>query len=376
MLKVFLDERSSSACNCLKRIICSGEALTYELKERVFERLHVELHNLYGPTEASIDVSHWACQPESSRCEVPIGRPIFNTQLYILDSQLRPMPVGVPGELYIGGEGLARGYLGRPDLTAAAFVPDPFSQKPGGRLYKTGDLARFRPDGAIEFLGRVDHQVKVRGYRIELGEVEHALIEHNQVREAIVVVREDVPGDVRLVAYLVPCAGTIPNNSELRTFLKRKLPDYMVPAAYVVLDSIPLLPNGKINRRAFPAPKWGSSAPPVPQDEFLTTHEQAIATIWKSVLHTERIGLHENFFDLGGHSLMMVQVRNRIREHLNQDIKMVDLFRYPTIRTLTQHLAKQDQAPVARHDFARRARMQKEAWRRRKQLKNGRSRNG
>jgi amino acid adenylation domain-containing protein len=369
MLKVFLNERLLETCSCLKRIICSGEELTYELEQRVFERLNVELHNLYGPTEASIDVSHWTCQTKNNRCAVPIGHPIFNTELYILDSQLRPLPVGIPGELYIGGEGLARGYLAHPALTAETFIPNAFSQKPGARLYRTGDKSRFRSDGAIEFLGRIDHQVKVRGYRVELGELEHSLTEHPHVSEAVVMLREDIPGNMSLVAY-VSCTGTIPSSDELRTFLKRKLPDYMIPSAYVVLHSIPFLPNGKIDRRALPVPKCGNSETLAPPAEFLTDRECIIAEIWKSVLHLEQISWNENFFDLGGNSLMMVQIRNSIREHLDRDVSIVDLFRYPTIETLAQHLAKlEDEVPIAAlHDFANRIKKQKAAWSRKRRF--------
>src|SRR5437867_5145797 len=234
MLQMFLLEPGlEERCKSLKRVICSGEALPLELQERFFSRLGAELHNLYGPTEASIDVTYWQCQPENHDWTVPIGRPIANTQIYILDRSAHPVPVGVPGELYIGGVGVARGYYNCPELTAEKFVRNPFSKEATDRLFRTADLARYRPDGAIEFLGRIDHQVKIRGFRIELGEIETVLGQHPGIKEVVVVAREDSPAEKRLVAYLVSARDL--SVEELRNFLSEKLPYYMLPSAFVFL---------------------------------------------------------------------------------------------------------------------------------------------
>src|SRR5262249_26473175 len=264
-----------------------GEALTHALQERCFARLTAELHNLYGPTEATIYATRWTCMRGSLPGQVPIGRPMANTQIYLLDAQRQLVPIGIQGELYIGGASLARGYLNRPKLTAETFIgatvsaqgaalPHLFSDVPGARLYKTGDLARYLPDGTIEFLGRLDNQIKIRGYRIELGEIETTLEHHPAIRQAVGLAREDTPGDRRLVAYCVSHHGCIPDIRELRSYLQTKLPDYMAPAAFVVLDALPLTPNGKINRQALPAPDQARPplceafvAPRTPMEELL-----------------------------------------------------------------------------------------------------------
>jgi len=314
MLQVFLMHPEIERCNSLKRVVCSGEALSFELQERFFSRFptSVELHNLYGPTEASIDVTYWQCQRESHAGIVPIGRPIANTQIYLLDQSQNPVPIGVPGELYIGGVGLARGYFNRPELTAEKFVPNPFRE--GERLFRTGDLARYRADGAIEFLGRIDHQVKISGFRIELGEIEVVLGQHPAIKEVVVVAREDVPGIKRLVAYLVPALEWDGQQEthllieELRNYLKEKLPHYMIPSAFVFLPVLPLQPNGKVNRQALPAPdmtrpdRAETFAPP--RNEV----EGHLASIWAQVLGTDKVGIHDNFFDLGGASIQSLQI--------------------------------------------------------------------
>ena len=248
MLRIFLEHEHVEACGSLKRVICSGEALPHDLQERFFARFpKVELHNLYGPTEAAVDVTYWACRRGDQRLTVPIGRPVANTQMYVLDARMNPVPLGVAGELYIGGVQVGRGYVRRPELTAARFVPDPFSHKPGARLYKTGDLARYLPDGAIEYLGRADFQVKIRGQRIELGEIEATLDKHAGVGQSVVLAREDMPGDQRLVAYLVPRQADL-SIAELKDHLSRELPAFMVPGTFVFLQALPL--NSKWQSRS------------------------------------------------------------------------------------------------------------------------------
>jgi amino acid adenylation domain-containing protein len=338
MLQLFLEAQGLEACTSLRHVICSGEALPVELQERFLTRLPAQLHNLYGPTEAAVDVTFWPCQPQDNQRLVPIGRPIANTQIYILDAHLQPVPVGVPGELYIGGVGVARGYLNRPALTAERFISDPFSDAPRARLYKTGDLARYRPDGAIEFLGRLDYQVKIRGFRIELGEIEAVLGQHPDVREAVVLAREDVPGEKRLVAYVVPRQQPTPSLNDLRHSVKETLPDYMVPAAFVTLQALPLLPNGKVNRQALPAP---GTARPELEEAFVaprTAIECFVAKVWQELLRVETVGIHDNFFELGGDSIKGAVFINRLQEALGEVVHIVVLFDAPTIAELTQYL--------------------------------------
>jgi amino acid adenylation domain-containing protein len=329
MLQAFLEQEGLGvSCASLKRVICSGEALPLELQRRFFSILSAELHNLYGPTEASVDVTFWACQRENAPGFVPIGRPIANTQIYILDPELRPVPIGVAGELHIGGVGLARGYYNRPKLTAEKFIANPFSNDPGARLYKTGDLARFLPDGVIEYLGRLDFQVKLRGFRIELGEIESVLNQHAGVRTSTVVAREDELGEKRLVAYLVSRNGPI-QAAELQEWLRARLPDYMVPAAYVFLTALPLSPNGKVDRKALPQPE-----PEAGRREFAapgTPTEVLLAKIWSEALGVERIGLEDNFFDLGGHSLLATRLISRIRKTFHIDLGLSALLQSPKL---------------------------------------------
>ncbi|WP_414587305.1 amino acid adenylation domain-containing protein [Scytonema sp. PCC 10023] len=308
MLQVFLEEQSLESCISLRQVFCSGEALPKELQEKFFARLGCSLHNLYGPTEAAIDVTYWQCQPDSELLTVPIGRAIANTQIYILDRHLQPVPTGVPGELHIGGVGLARGYLNRPETTAEKFIPNPFSSEPGSRLYKTGDLARYLSDGSIEYIGRVDFQVKIRGFRIELGEIEAVLTQHPDVNSCVTIVREDAPGEKRLVAYVVPDTRTAVTMSELRSFLKQKLPDYMVPSAFVMLDALPLSPNGKLDRRALPKPDTTRHERETDLVAPRTESEEILAKIWREVLHLEQVGIHDNFFELGGDSILSIQI--------------------------------------------------------------------
>ena len=286
------------------------------------------LINEYGPTETVVGCCVYRVgDDEPLATSIPVGRPIINTQLYILDEWLQPVPIGVTGELYVGGAGVARGYLNRPELTAERFVPDPFSAEPGARLYKTGDLARYLPNGNIECRGRTDHQVKIRGFRIELGEIESVLGQHQAIRESVVVTREEVPGDKSLVAYLVTAEEPAISLSELRSFLKEKLPDYMIPSAFVVLDSLPLTPNGKVDRRALPDPGRTRSTS-TSEETFEAPHtplESLIAEIWQGILHVDQVGVQDNFFDLGGHSLLSLQVVLRLEKQLGIRMSPRDL---------------------------------------------------
>ena len=312
------------------RILCGGEALPRMLANQLLRR-DSALWNLYGPTETTV----WSAIYEvgQNKGSVSIGQPIANTQIYLLDANLRPVPVGVPRELYIGGAGLARGYLNRPELTAQSFIPDPFSDEPGERLYKTGDLARYLPDGNIEFLGRIDCQVKIRGFRIELGEIETVLGQHPDVRETVVLAREDTPGDKRLVAYVVPRDEQVPTATELRRFLKQKLPDYMIPSAFVLLEVLPLTPNGKVDRRTLPAP---NSVRPEMEAAFVaprTSVEEVLAEIWAEVLGLEQVGIYDNFFELGGNSLLSVQIVSKVRQAGIQ-LAPKDFIQYQTIAEL------------------------------------------
>jgi amino acid adenylation domain-containing protein/non-ribosomal peptide synthase protein (TIGR01720 family) len=306
-LRSLLAEPKIYNCDSLRRVFCGGEALAIDLQASFFSILpNVELCNLYGPTEATIDTTYWRCQPEDEQRVVAIGKAIANTQIYLLDSYLQPVPIGVPGEIYIGGAPLARGYLNRPDLTSEKFIANPFLS--GTKLYKTGDLARYRPDGTIEFIERIDGQVKLRGFRIELREIETQLTQHLHIKQAVVLVREDVPGEKRLVAYIVPSQGQSPTVSELRSFLKNNLPDYMVPSVFLTLNTLPFLPNGKLDRKALPAP---DTARPDLQAVFATPRtpvEETLVRIWSEVLRLKNVGINDNFFELGGDSILSLQV--------------------------------------------------------------------
>jgi amino acid adenylation domain-containing protein len=335
MLQHFLDEPGVERCASLHRVVCSGEALPPALQERFFARLPgVELLNLYGPTEAAVEVTSWRCLPGEGRSTVPIGRPVANTRTYVLDAHREPVPAGVPGELYLGGVQVARGYLGRPALTAERFVPDPFGE-PGARLYRTGDRARWRPDGVLEFLGRLDFQVKVRGFRVEPGEIESALLGVPGVRECVVLVREDTPGDPRLVAYLGvgEGEGSAPATEQLRARLKVSLPEYMVPSAFVVLEALPRTPNGKTDRGALPAPAGhaeGGAELVAPR----TPVEEVLAGIWAEVLKLDAVGVDEDFFALGGHSLLAARVAARVHDVLHVELSLRALFEAHTVAGL------------------------------------------
>ncbi|HVU68905.1 MAG TPA: amino acid adenylation domain-containing protein [Ktedonobacteraceae bacterium] len=322
------------------RVICGGEAFPRDLAEYLLART-AGVWNIYGPTETTI----WStlAQLHADEQKITIGRPVANTPAYILDRTLRPVPAGVVGELYLGGAGLGRGYRGRPDLTSERFLPDPFSAQEGARMYRTGDLARYLPDGRLECLGRVDHQVKLRGFRIELGEIEHSLRAQPGVREAVVILREDSPGNQRLVAYLVAEQGYALEMPALRAALKQLLPDYMLPSAFVMLDALPLLANGKLNRHALPAPDQERPDLAAPFIAARSATEQQLARVWSEVLNLSRVGIHDNFFDLGGHSLLIPRVYSRLRTQGYADLTIVDLFHYPTIKLLAEHLERTDQ---------------------------------
>lgn len=336
MFQIFLEEKGIANCDSLKHVVCGGEALPVASIERFYQHLGAELHNFYGPTETSIGSIDWICDNDTRRRVAPIGRPIANTDCYLLDVNLEPVPIGVSGQLYTGGIGLARGYLGRRSLTAEKFIPNPFSEQPGARLYQTGDMARYLPDGNIEFLGRVDHQVKLRGLRIELGEIEAALSKHPEVRDSVVIVREDVPGDKRLVAYTVLQEGASVSSSALRLFLKKTLPDFMLPSAFVVLDEIPLTTNIKVDRKALPAPGAARSETDKTYVAPRTASEEIIASIWSHVLGVGVVGVNDNFFELGGHSLLATQVMSRLREGFQLALPLRMLFESPTVAELAQ----------------------------------------
>lgn len=341
MLQAFLAEPEVHRCTSLRRVVCSGEALPLEFKQQFFELLSCELHNLYGPTEAAVDVTFWECRKEDGLRIVPIGTPITNTQVYVLDEWMKEIPMGVPGELYLAGEGIGRGYWRRPDLTSAKFLPNPFAETAGERMYQTGDLVRWREGGYLEYLGRIDHQVKIRGFRIELGEIEAALLQHSQVREAVALAREDHPGDNRIVAYVVKTERSERLDcQEMSRYLQQKLPSYMVPSAFVILEALPLGPNGKVERRKLPAPEISRRSPDSEHAIPANDLEKQITAAWQEVLHIERISVNENWFDLGANSLHTVRVQNMLKRRLNRDIELVELFRFPTIRSLAAHFSQ------------------------------------
>ena len=365
LLSLLLEGEGVRHCRSLKRVFCGGESLSPELRDRFFDLLPADLHNLYGPTEATIDATSWSCGRSDTRRVVPIGRPIANFRAHVLDSHLRAAPVGVAGELHLAGTGLARGYLGDPALTAERFIPNPFAGEPGARLYRTGDAARRLADGAIEYLGRKDRQVKLRGLRIEPGEIESALAEHPAVLKAVVIVLEDDPLPVkgpgfepvdeesgggrrggaasRLAAYLVLRTGEALSADALRSFLAGRLPRFMIPSIFQTLPSLPLTPNGKIDRRALR--ELGRAAPPpggavAPR----TPAEREVARVWKEVLGVQEVGATDNFFDLGGHSLLATQVIARLRAALAVEVPLRAIFEAPTVESLAAFI---EQARVA-----------------------------
>ncbi|MDG1462419.1 MAG: amino acid adenylation domain-containing protein [Gammaproteobacteria bacterium] len=336
MLQVFLQDAASTGCSSLKRVFCSGEALPYDLQRRFFMRIEgAALHNLYGPTEAAIDVTYWNCERDTKERIVPIGHPTANTKLYVVDNSHKRVALGVPGELWISGVQVARGYVNRPELTAERFIADPFTT--GNRVYRTGDLVRLREDGAVEFLGRIDHQVKLRGFRIELGEIEAQLDQLTDVSQSVVLLREDTPGLPQLVAYVRASADF--DETETKAALSTLLPDYMLPAAYVELSEIPVTANGKIDRRALPAPTLPQS-----KEEYIapeTEVERQLAVLWSELLGVEKVGTKDDFFALGGHSLIAMQLISRITELTSVQLPLDSVFNAPTLEELAKLLGSQ-----------------------------------
>ncbi|MEH2407392.1 non-ribosomal peptide synthetase [Nostoc sp.] len=319
------------------KMISTGEALPRDLANQLLPK-GACLWNLYGPTETTI----WSTGYKviAGNKAIGIGCPLANTHIYILDSHLQPVPIGISGELYIGGEGLARGYLNRPDLTAEKFISNPFSPNPKSRLYKTGDLARYLPDGHIEYLGRIDYQVKLRGFRIELGEIETALLQHPEVKEGVVIIREDTPNENNLVGYIVAETGqdSLQVISQLRRFLKQQLPDFMVPTIFMALEAMPLTPNGKVDRKALPKPDASRLELEANYVAPRTPIEQQITDIWTQVLNVKQVGIYDNFFELGGYSLLGIQVVSRLRQALQVEILMSNLFELPTVADLAERV--------------------------------------
>jgi acyl carrier protein len=339
----------------MKYLLVGGDALDVRTVAMAVETDNPPMHflNGYGPTETTtFAVVHRVDGVSSDARSIPIGRPIGNTQIYILDERLQPVPLGVTGELYIGGAGVARGYLNRPELTAERFITDPFGGESGGRLYKTGDLGRYRVDGTIEYLGRNDFQVKIRGFRVELGEIEARLQGCAGVRDAVVLAREDVPGDKRLVAYVVPESDATLSVPVLRESLSRELADYMVPGAFVMLSMLPLTPNGKLDRRALPAPD-ASAVASRGYEAPIGEVEQGIASIWQELLGLERVGRHDRFFELGGHSLLAVQVVARIQETFGVRISLMDMFESNSISELGEFVASAQLSLYSQEEVSR-----------------------
>ena len=361
LLHLLLDEPGYEQCKSLKYLCCGGEELPAILQQRFYSHLtrpDAALYNFYGPAEATVDATFWICKPEPLAQRVPIGRPIANTQVYILDEYLQLLPVGVPGELFVGGDALARGYLKRADLTAERFLPNPFSSEDGMRMYRTGDLARYRLDGTIEYLGRRDSQVKVRGVRIEPGEIEAALSEHPAIREVAVVAQKNRQGETRLIAYMVSQIQQRPTVHDMRGYVQTKLPSSMMPSTFVWLEALPLSPNGKLDQRALPASeeaesKWeGALAAP------RSPIEEALGGIWADVLRSEQIGITDDFFELGGHSLLATQVMARMRETLRVELPLRALFEAPTIaglagRIMAAYQVEQGLLTPPLHPFSR-----------------------
>jgi surfactin family lipopeptide synthetase C len=370
LFHIMVDEQLESL-RSLQQLLAGGDVLSVPHSRRVLEEIREGLLiNGYGPTEnTTFTCCYSATDVDQIGSTVPIGRPVANTIVYVLDRNLNPVPFGIPGELFVGGDGLARGYINRPHLTAEKFIPNPFGEEPGGRLYRTGDLVRYLPDGNIEFLGRIDHQVKIRGFRVELGEIETALGRHPAVGKTVVLAREHEPGNKRLVAYVVPTQGQAVAAGELRGFLKERLPGYMVPSVFVTLDALPLTPNGKVDRQVLPEPDGlrpeltaGYVAPQ-------TEAEQMIAGVWQDVLQVEKVGIYDNFFDLGGHSLLAIQVHGKLQDLFKREISVVEIFRYPTVSALAAYLGQEQSEQIFFQPTYDRAEVRRKSVKRQRQLR-------
>lgn len=364
MSMLHLNPEAMRALQPLRTLMLGGEALPPKLATQVKAALPAQLINMYGPTETTI----WsATHKVETGGAVSVGRPIANTQIYILDHYGQPVPTGVAGELSIGGDGVARGYYNRADLCAERFIPDAFGSAPGARLYRTGDLARLSPDGTCEFLGRLDFQVKIRGHRIELQEIEARISQHPAVREVVVLAREDVPGDKRLVAYVIWSKAESADPQALRDYLKDRLPDYMIPAVLMTVESFPQTSNGKVDRKALPAPDGRRGVLKGDYAAPRSKLEQSIAAIWRQALKVDRVGLHDNFFDIGGHSLLMAQVHSQLREIFKRDMPLIKMFEHPTISSLALFLSREQSEQNTFKQSYDRALKQREGLKRQKQ---------
>jgi amino acid adenylation domain-containing protein len=357
----------------LRQLLAGGDVLSPTHVRRALDELKdCTLINGYGPTEnTTFTCCHSMTTASTIGASVPIGRPVANTQVYLLGHDLCPVGVGEPGELYAGGDGVACGYLNRPELTAERFVLDPFSAEPGARMYRTGDTARYLEDGTVEFLGRIDAQIKIRGFRVEPGEVESALARHPAVGDNAVVTRAYTAGDKRLVAYVVPRDAPPPTSTELRRFLRASLPEYMIPSAFVLLEALPLTPNGKVDRHALPAEDRGRPALETAFAEPQTETESLVAGALREVLDLEAVGLDDNFFDLGAHSLHITQVHGKLQLLLKTPLALVAMFEHPTVRSLARHLTEERRELPAFPKVQDRARQQREAIARRKRAAGG-----
>ncbi len=350
MLRLFLDEPGlATSCRSLRHVICSGEALLPDLRDCFFETLDAQLHNLYGPTEAAIDVTWWECVRGNHEETVPIGWPVANTSILILDDSLSPLPDGEAGEICIGGVQVARGYLNRPELTAERFVEDPAA--PGQRLYRTGDIGRKRDNGAVEFLGRIDFQVKIRGIRTELGEIELHLEKHPSIKQAVVLLREDKPGNQKLVAYLVLNPGAEFSLTDVRTFVEESLPEHMVPSVFMLMDSLPLTVSGKLDRKALPRP--GRERPVLDQAYVTPTTdiEKHLVYLWQEELELEQVGINDRFFDLGGTSLQAAAIIGQLQKDLGEFIYVLTIFESPTVSSYARFLER-DYTDAVKKRFA------------------------
>jgi amino acid adenylation domain-containing protein len=365
MLQAFLGNFQASTCRTLHHVICSGEALSASLRDKFFEifRDNTNLFNLYGPTEAAVDVTIWECSREDHRPIVPIGRPVANTAIYILNKKMHPNPIGVAGELYIGGVQVAQGYINRAELNKERFIPDPFISNPTNKqrtLFRTGDLARWLPDGTIDFLGRNDFQVKIRGMRIELGEIEQALKNNAAIKEAVVIVIGDSSNDKKIIAYVVSDADS---TSDFKSELLKLLPEYMVPWKIIRIDSFPVTSNGKLDRKALPIPAVSSDSHEnisfsVPANDW----ENIVATIWKETLNISECNTDDNFFDLGGHSLLLAEVQNRLNKIVKHELTMIELFQHTTIKSLAQHISGSTDTNDAVSRAKERAQLQRQLY--------------